>query len=135
MIEGMISLLVAAALGAAVGAERESGNKPAGLRTYMMVALGSATFTRLALRLGTSDTSDPIRLVVAVATGLGFLGAGSIIREGGRVEGITTASGIWVVGAVGACCGAGEYDLAVVAVVLSLLILTAVRRLENDARK
>jgi putative Mg2+ transporter-C (MgtC) family protein len=123
------ALLVAAVLGAAVGLERESWNKPAGLRTHMMVALGSAAFTRLALRLVT-DGADPGRIVVGVATGLGFLGAGCIIRSEGRIQGITTASGIWVVGAVGAACGADQFDIAVTAVVMALLILALLRRLE-----
>ena len=121
-------------LGALVGLERESWKKPAGLRTHMMVALGSATFTHLALRL-VADASDPARIVLGVATGLGFLGAGSIIRGSGEVQGITTASGIWVVGAAGACCGAGQYDVAVVAVVFSLVILAVFGRAERRRKE
>jgi putative Mg2+ transporter-C (MgtC) family protein len=132
--ETVAPLLVAAALGSVVGIERESWQKPAGLRTHMMVALGSATFTNLALRL-VSDASDPSRIVIGIATGLGFLGAGSIIRSGGEVHGITTASGIWVVGAAGACCGARHYDIAVVAVLLSLIILAILGRVETGPRE
>jgi putative Mg2+ transporter-C (MgtC) family protein len=130
LTDAVVPLLIAAGLGAAVGIERESWKKPAGLRTHMMVALGSATFTNLALRL-VSDASDPSRIVMGIATGLGFLGAGSIIRSGGEVHGITTASGIWVVGAAGACCGASQYDIAVVAVILSLVILALLGRVET----
>jgi putative Mg2+ transporter-C (MgtC) family protein len=130
MTDAILPLFVAAALGAAVGLERETWNKPAGLRTHMMVAVGSATFTQLALRI-VADSGDPSRIVVGVATGLGFLGAGSIIRSEGRVHGITTASGIWVVGAAGACCGAGQFDIAVTAIVMSLVILAVLRKLES----
>jgi putative Mg2+ transporter-C (MgtC) family protein len=97
----------------------------------MMVALGSATFTHLALRV-VDGSGDPARIVVGIATGLGFLGAGSIVRSNGKVQGITTASGIWVVGGVGACCGAGQFDIAVTGVVLALLILAVVGRLESS---
>ncbi len=126
-------LLIAAALGAAVGIERESWRKPAGLRTHMMVALGSATFTNLALRL-VSDASDPARIVLGVATGLGFLGAGSIIRSRGEITGITTASGIWVVGAAGASAGARQYGIAVVSVALALVILAVLGRAERRTK-
>lgn len=116
-----------------MGWEREAGDKPAGLRTHMMVSLGAAVFTLAALRtIGDYDTAagDPSRIVMGVATGIGFLGAGSIIRMSGEVHGVTTAAGIWVVGAIGACCGAGYYSIAAVAVVLSVLILAVLYRVE-----
>jgi putative Mg2+ transporter-C (MgtC) family protein len=135
--EMVLPLVAAVLLGGVVGWERESGDKPAGLRTHMMVSLGAAVFTLAALRAISeheTSTGDPSRIVMGVATGIGFLGAGSIIRTAGEVHGITTAAGIWVVGGVGACCGAGEYSIAVVAVVLSVVIL-AMYPIERHARK
>lgn len=131
-------LLVAVLLGGIVGFEREAWQKPAGLRTHMMVALGAAAFTRLALALvgdippapGTATDGDPARIVMGIATGIGFLGAGTIIQARGEVRGITTAAGIWVVGAIGACCGAGQYAIAVVSVILATVILAVLYRLE-----
>lgn len=131
-------LLVAALLGGIVGFEREAWRKPAGLRTHMMVALGAAAFMQLALSLigetpvgpEAARNADPGRMVVGIATGLGFLGAGAIIQARGQVHGMTTAAGIWVVGAIGACCGAERYDIAVVAVILATIILAVLYRFE-----
>jgi putative Mg2+ transporter-C (MgtC) family protein len=142
LYEVVLPLVAAVCLGGIVGWERESGDKPAGLRTHMMVSLGAAVFTLAALRaISEYDTTagDPSRIVMGVATGIGFLGAGSIIRTGGEVHGITTAAGIWVVGAVGACCGAGYYAIASVAVVLSVVVLSVLLRIgpqaDNPERK
>lgn len=132
----LIPLVVAVCLGGIVGWEREAWRKPAGLRTHMMVALGAAAFTRLALQAVLDGESsgvtggDPSRIIEGVATGIGFLGAGSIIHSRGEVRGITTAAGIWVVGAVGACCGAGYYAMAAVAVLLSVLILALLPKVD-----
>jgi putative Mg2+ transporter-C (MgtC) family protein len=93
-----------------------------------MVALGSAAFT--VTTLGLDGQVDPSRIVQGIATGIGFLGAGSILRRNGEVEGLTTAAGIWVVGAIGVACGIGEYFVAVVAAVLSALTLAFVGKLE-----
>lgn len=132
----VLPLISAVLLGGIVGWERESGDKPAGLRTHMMVSLGAAVFTLSALRTIVdyqSAAGDPSRIVMGVATGIGFLGAGSIIRTSGEVHGITTAAGIWVVGAIGACCGAGYYSIAIVAVLLSVIVLSVVRNVEHRA--
>jgi putative Mg2+ transporter-C (MgtC) family protein len=75
---------------------------------------------------------DPSRIIAGVATGIGFLGAGSIIQSRGQVRGITTAAGIWVVGGIGACCGAGRYSIAFVTVVLSLIILAILPKVESQ---
>ena len=133
MSEALVALVTAAALGGIIGWERETWQKPAGLRTHMMVALGAAAFTLLAMRT-VGESSDPGRIVVGIATGIGFLGAGTIIQARGEVRGITTAAGIWVVGAVGACCGAGEFGIGVVAVALSVVILTLLPRLEPGGK-
>lgn len=132
--EVVLPLVAAVLLGGIVGWERESGDKPAGLRTHMMVSLGAAVFTLAALRtIGDYNQAagDPSRIVMGVATGIGFLGAGSIIRTSGEIHGITTAAGIWVVGAVGSCCGAGYYSIAIVAVLLSVIILSVLRSVEH----
>ncbi len=137
-VEVLVPLLVAMILGGLVGWNRELGDKPAGLKTHMMVALGAAAFTLVALRIfnntvndGMLSGSDPIRIVEGVATGIGFLGAGSIIRNRGEIQGITTAAGIWVVGGVGAACGARHFDIAVSATMLSLIILAVIRKVQR----
>jgi putative Mg2+ transporter-C (MgtC) family protein len=134
----MATRLVAALLmGGILGLEREVKKKPAGLRTNMLVSLGSATFTVFifayaeALAQKGITGMDPTRIVEGIIGGLGFLGAGSIIQSRGSVEGITTAATIWVVGAIGLCCGAGYYSLAAFTTVFSVFVLTAVRYLEH----
>lgn len=124
-------------LGFIIGLEREAKKKPAGLRTNMMVALGSAAFTMLSLELFHSILSirervniDPLRILNGIMEGLGFLGAGCIIQARGSVEGITTAATIWVVGAVGLACGAGQFRIAIVTTVLAFLVLTVLRFVE-----
>jgi putative Mg2+ transporter-C (MgtC) family protein len=131
-------LVVALLYGGLIGWEREARNKPAGLRTHMMVSLGSASFTlvsfELAAAAATGDrgmASDPIRIVEGVTAGIGFLGAGSIIQSRGTVEGVTTAAGLWVVGAIGIACGGGHYLLATTTAVLAFLILAALDVLER----
>ena len=131
--EILIRLGAAILFGAIIGIDREWRNKPAGIRTHMMVALAAATFTVITLELfeavksvgeGKSAT-DPLRLVEAITAGVAFLGAGAIIQSRGNVEGITTGSGIWLAGAVGYSAGAGYYVLGAIATVLALVILTA----------
>jgi putative Mg2+ transporter-C (MgtC) family protein len=130
--EILIRLGAAILFGAVIGLDREWRNKPAGIRTHMMVALAAATFTVITLELfevvkgageGKSST-DPLRLVEAITAGVAFLGAGAIIQSRGTVEGITTGSGIWLAGAVGYASGAGYYVLGAIATVLALIILT-----------
>jgi len=129
-------------LGAAVGWEREFADKPPGLRTHMMVCLGAASFTlvgsavfrEIAAGSATSSGMDPIRVIEGVVTGIGFLGAGVILRSGEQVRGLTTASGVWVVGAIGTACGRGYYLLAAARTVLALVILQLVSRLEHRVR-
>ena len=135
----MLLRAVFAILGAgALGWERERYGKPAGLRTQMMVGLGSATFTMLSLRLylvslqgGASGPFDLLRVVAGIVGGIGFLGAGTIIQARGSVKGITTASTIWVVGAFGIACGLGYYLLAAMNLVLALIVLVGFGRLER----
>ena len=139
---GMIlKLLVASLIGGILGFDRERKDKPAGLRTHMLVALGSATFVLLGFEAGgelsprhDERALDPTRVLQGVVGGIGFLGAGSIIQARGHVSGVTTAASVWMAGALGAAAGMGAYAVAVAATLLSVLILTALRRLEIRLR-
>lgn len=130
---------LAVLLAGLLGAEREWHGKPAGLRTHMMVSLGAASFTLVALQLyrealgsgAEAAVVDPTRLVQGIIGGIGFLGAGSIIQGRGSVEGLTTAGSVWLVGAVGVACGAGYFLIAGAATAIALLILMGVGFLER----
>ncbi len=131
-------LLLAVLLAGLMGANRQRADKPAGLRTHMLVGLGCASFTVVGFGIGTDSQepalqADPSRVIQGSIGGLGFLGAGSIIKDArergeGNVYGLTTAASIWVAGAVGVAAGAGAYAAAVVTAVLGLLVLAAARR-------
>ncbi|MEM0054167.1 MAG: MgtC/SapB family protein [Nitrososphaeria archaeon] len=120
-IEGVIGLLMSIVFGAVIGLEREITHKPAGLRTHMLVCLGSCIFTIVSLRFGT----DPARVAAGIVTGIGFIGAGTIIAEQGKVVGITTAASLWVTAAIGLTIGIGDYLLSAVSTLLVFLILTS----------
>jgi putative Mg2+ transporter-C (MgtC) family protein len=131
-------LLLAVAIGGACGWERERVGRGAGLRTYMMVSLGSAGFTMLGLELlgGTAPAGvipqyDATRVLAGIVTGIGFLGAGTIIQSGGRVTGLTTAAGLWTVAAAGAASGAGAYRLAILVAVFTVLVLAVLKVVEH----
>ncbi|HUE95078.1 MAG TPA: MgtC/SapB family protein [Longimicrobiaceae bacterium] len=136
--EIVLRLVAAAVLGGLVGWEREAHGRAAGLRTHMMVALGAAVFTLIAVEWFASEPDragpsvlDPLRVVAAVVGGIGFLGAGAIIHSRGNVRGLTTAAGMWAVAGVGVATGAGFYLIAAVATVLALVTLAVVRWLEG----
>lgn len=122
-----LGLGVATILGAVIGLERELAGQPAGLRTHALVALGSALFTivglAFALPAGATLSSDTARIAAALVTGIGFLGAGAIVRSGRSVAGLTTAATLWATAAVGLAAGAGFYLLAAGSVALMLLVL------------
>ena len=122
----LLRLLAAAGLGAAIGFERELHDREAGIRTHLLVALGSALFTIISA-YGFSAFApvrwDPTRIAAQVVTGIGFLGAGAIIREGISVRGLTTAASLWVVAAVGMGAGAGYYWPSVVATAIMIFAL------------
>jgi putative Mg2+ transporter-C (MgtC) family protein len=127
---------LALVLGAVVGWERETGGKQAGLRTHMLVCLGSCLFTLVGLRLATEMiwtgvTIDPSRIVQGIIGGIGFLGAGTLIREGVTVRGLTTAATIWTMGAVGVASGLGYWVLAVAGVLFALVVLRVVGMFEK----
>jgi putative Mg2+ transporter-C (MgtC) family protein len=122
MLEMILRLLLATILGGAIGLQRELSGKEAGLRTNMLIALGSALLTVLSLKA--FPGSDPSRLAAGIAAGIGFIGAGVILhRSGGAVVGLTTAATIWAVAGIGIAAGTGEYLIAVAATVLALGIL------------
>lgn len=129
-------ILVAAALGAVVGAEREAADQPAGLRTHLTVAIGAALFGVIStlgfeeFRAGQRDVNiqfDVTRVASTVVTGVGFLGAGMILRRGSTVHHLTTAASIWVVAAIGLACGVGDLGPALVATVALLAGLIVLR--------
>src|ERR1044071_1722461 len=103
-----LRLALAAGLGGAIGLEREFRHKPAGLRTNMLIALGSALFSVLSVEVGAAAGS-PDRIAAQIVTGIGFLGAGAILRSGANVQGLTTAATIWVNAAIGMAAGLGAY--------------------------
>ena len=122
-IEMILRLLLAATLGAIIGYQRERAAKPAGLRTHTLICVGATLFT-LASLYGFGTTVDPARVAAGIVTGIGFLGAGAIVRrEEGLVAGLTTASTIWIVAAIGLAAGAGLYLLSVVTTIIALIIL------------
>jgi putative Mg2+ transporter-C (MgtC) family protein len=125
-LEALVRIAVAAGLGGLVGLERELDEKAAGLRTHMLVAVGSALFT-LVGAYGFEDfparTIDPTRVAAQVVTGIGFLGAGLIFRQGFTIRGLTTAASLWLVAAIGMAAGAGFWKGAVIATIVALISL------------
>lgn len=122
-------LLISIALGSVVGIEREISEKPAGLKTNVLICLGSTIFTLLSLKF-TGPAIDPARIAAQIVTGIGFLGAGAIMREGEQVTGLTTAATIWVVAAIGMGVGMGYHTLAAVATLATLGVQVALTRLD-----
>jgi len=120
----VLRLLVAAALGGALGFERERAGKAAGVRTHMLVALGTALFVLVPQQAGVSP-EHLTRVVQGLVAGIGFLGAGAIIKHGeeGRIEGLTTAAGIWMTAAIGVAAGVGREATAVISTLLALIVL------------
>jgi putative Mg2+ transporter-C (MgtC) family protein len=124
-----LRLLLAAGLGAAMGIEREARRKPAGLRTNILIAVGSALFTTISIDLG-SPGGTPDRVAAQIVTGIGFLGAGAILHAGRSVHGMTTAATIWVNAAVGMAVGAGQYQMAAIATAITLIVLALLAPIE-----
>ncbi len=119
-IDPVLRLMLAAALGAVIGYERESQHKPAGLRTHVIVSLASCLVTLVSIL---EFPEDPARLLAQIIPGIGFIGAGSIIASGEKVTGITTATGIFVTSAIGIAVGTGNYVLAIASVVIVSVVL------------
>jgi putative Mg2+ transporter-C (MgtC) family protein len=127
-----LRLLLAAALGGILGWERERRRRPAGLRTFMLVCMGSCLFTILSSHA--FPDADKSRIAANILTGIGFIGAGTVFREQGtgeRIRGLTTAAGLWACAGIGMAVGTDLYWLGACATIIALLLLAAVRRLEG----
>ncbi|HPB59171.1 MAG TPA: MgtC/SapB family protein, partial [Candidatus Saccharicenans sp.] len=134
ILEIILKLILAIALGGLIGLEREASQKPAGFRTNIMVCLGSAMMMSMAAGLIKGSTASPdsmIRMAAGVVTGIGFLGAGTIIHAQGAVIGLTTASTLWVVAGLGLIIGAGYYIPAIILTAIIIATLVAFRRVEE----
>lgn len=140
--EAFVRMFVAVLVGAAVGFDRELRNKPAGLRTHILVSLAAAIFTLITFELhhevGGRDGfsgADPIRIIEAVTAGVAFLAAGAIIQSRGAVHGLTTGANMWLAGALGVACGSGYYTLAGIGTGFALLVLIVLGRVELRLQK
>jgi putative Mg2+ transporter-C (MgtC) family protein len=136
-IDVAVRLLVAAVLGAAVGAEREVHEHAAGLRTHLLVAVGSCLFTLVSVYgfQSFSRASDPSRVAAQIVTGIGFLGAGAILREGLTVHGLTTAASLWVIAAIGMAVGLGMFWASSIAVAITIVCLWVLRPFRRRLRR
>ncbi|TMD02005.1 MAG: MgtC/SapB family protein [Chloroflexi bacterium] len=117
-------------LGLALGTEREVHGHPAGMRTMALIGAGAGLFTAIGLLPVFGTRVDPTRIAAQIVTGVGFLGAGSILRQGEEVRGLTTAASIWVTAAIGMAVGFGYYTTALVATVAVVLVLVLIRPIE-----
>jgi putative Mg2+ transporter-C (MgtC) family protein len=137
-LELLVKLLLATLLGGAVGLERELSGKPAGLRTNILICVGAALFTHLSVGvalIGRTPAGQPYgdttRIAAQIVSGIGFLGAGAILHSRGAVVGLTTAATIWVVAAIGASVGAGQYVEAVGTTIMVAVVLVGLKPLER----
>ena len=133
----LFRILLASFLGALIGLEREKHGRAAGLRTHLLVSMGAAVFTILSELISQDENvangllSDPARIAAQVVSGIGFLGAGVIIKEGVNVHGLTTAACMWGVAAIGMAAGGGYYGVAVIATAVALVSLIFLKFLER----
>jgi putative Mg2+ transporter-C (MgtC) family protein len=125
----IVRLGLSVVFGAVIGMERELAAQPAGLRTHMLVALGAALFTLVGTEVA---GTDPTRIAAQVVSGVGFLGAGAILREGATVRGLTTAATLWAAAAIGLANGLGAYRSAGIAVIMTLLVTVGLKAIENE---
>jgi putative Mg2+ transporter-C (MgtC) family protein len=124
-------LVVGLLLGAAIGFERELHRQPAGFRTHALVALGSALFTIISAYGFAGSTVDPTRIAAQIVSGIGFIGAGTILQHRGNIRGLTTAASLWAVAAIGMAAGAGLLAMAVIGAALILVVLSLLDNLED----
>ncbi len=132
----MLDILLAIVLGFAIGFEREITNKWAGLRTHMLVCLGSCIFTLLSIHafpvFAHSPQADPARIAAQILTGIGFIGGGTVLRHGYSIYGLTTAATLWITASIGMACGCGFTSLAIVSTVLAVGTLVVIRIFEKQ---
>jgi putative Mg2+ transporter-C (MgtC) family protein len=129
MEEFFLKLLLASFFGAAIGFQREVKDRPAGLRTHTLVALASCVFTVASLEA--FQGGDPSRIASNVAVGIGFIGAGTIIKQGNLIIGLTTAASLWTVAAIGVLTGAGKYLMAAITAFMALMVLIVLKEVEE----
>ena len=129
--DDLVKLLLALVLGGLIGWERELYDKPAGFRTNTLICVGSTLFTIFSLKIGIIPGTDSARIAAQIVSGIGFLGAGAIIRRGEAVLGLTTAATIWFVASIGMGIGAGYYVISSVGTALALAILFVFRKFEH----
>ena len=129
--EMLLRLAVSMLLGGAIGFERERDSQPAGLRTHMILILGSCLAMILSINIGIKNGTDPTRMAAQVISGVGFLGAGAILRSGFNVKGLTTATTVWTTAIIGLAVGYGYYWVGVFTTVLVLVVLTLVSIFER----
>jgi putative Mg2+ transporter-C (MgtC) family protein len=133
-----VRLLIAATLGALIGVEREIHGHPAGMRTHLLVALGSAIFTELSIYgfpASVSNPVDPTRIAAQIVSGIGFLGAGAIIKDGASIRGLTTAASLWATAAIGLAAGVGDYLIGVTGAVIVVISLWPLNRVAERLRR
>ena len=132
----VIHLVAALILGGVVGIQRQRSHKPAGLRTHMLVCLGTAVFVTSCGMVGMSVDAQS-RVIQGIVTGLGFIGAGSILKisQEHEIKGLTTAAGVWMTAAIGVTVGLGALGIAIIATILTLIILAVARRFERFAQR
>lgn len=119
-------------LGGVIGFERERDNQPAGLRTHMILVIGACLAMILSINMGVISGNDPARIAAQVISGIGFLGAGAILRYGFNVKGLTTATTLWTMAIVGLVLGAGYYWVAIISTVVMLVVLAALDQIEKN---
>ena len=122
-------------LGAAIGFEREMHRQPAGFRTHSLVALGSALFTIISAYGFAGSIVDPTRIAAQIVSGIGFIGAGTILQHRGNIRGLTTAASLWAVAAIGMAAGAGLLALALIGTLLILVVLSLLDNVEDFVRR
>jgi putative Mg2+ transporter-C (MgtC) family protein len=130
-----VAMILAVALGSAIGIEREISGKAAGLRTNVLICLGAAVFTLVSKQMGIGTQNSATRIAAQVVTGVGFLGAGAIIQDRGGIHGLTTAATIWLVASIGMACGAGFHAIAVVATLIAMIVLVGFGQLQRPLER
>ena len=127
--DDLVSIVLAAVFGAAIGLEREISGKAAGLRTNVLICLGAAVFTIMSRHMVAGTDGSIARIAAQIVTGVGFLGAGAIIQDRRGVHGLTTAATIWLVASIGMACGAYFYTLAGISTLIAVLVLIGLGKL------
>jgi len=131
----ILAVVLAAAFGGVIGIEREFRRKAAGLRTNVLICVGAAVFTIISRKMGGAGEQSVTRIAAQIVTGVGFLGAGAIVRDRAGVLGLTTAATIWLVASIGMACGAGFFKLASATTVLAILVLIGLSKIETAIKK